>query len=119
MIRIQRKRFDLKVTSALQTVTAKFQLDKNVHMVRALLLTSDREAQLYNRGTEKIEIGGWEHYPQEHECKLLMTSVNVPSAHKYYKIDRIPPGDGIIKVSYTDNPSTLSDFFTYRVSLYL
>jgi hypothetical protein len=119
MKQIIKKRYDLLVTQSGAVVREQFELDKNVSKVNAILLTSDKEEQLYNRGCQKIEINGQEIFPEKYESKLLMSGLNVSPNERYYKIDTTNVGNRIMKVEFTDAPDSRSSFSAYRVSIYL
>jgi hypothetical protein len=119
MKQIIKKRYDLKINEAGSIVREQFELDKNVSKVNAILLTSDKEDQLYNRGSQKIEINGQEIFPEKYESKLLMSGINVSPNDRFYKLENIGVGNRIMKVEYTDNNEVRSSFSAYRVSVYL
>jgi hypothetical protein len=119
MKQIIKKRYDLKINEAGSIVREQFELDKNVSKVNAILLTSDKEDQLYNRGSQKIEINGQEIFPEKYESKLLMSGINVSPNDRFYKLENIGVGNRIMKVEYTDNNEARSSFSAYRVSVYL
>ena len=119
MKQIIKKRYDLLVPQSGAIVREQFELDKNVSKVNAILLTSDKEEQLYNRGTQKIEINGQELFPEKYESKLLMSGINVSPNDRYYKLENIAIGNRIMKVEFTDAQDSRSSFSAYRVSVYL
>lgn len=116
-----RKRFNLQVTTANQVVTEKFELDKTAKKILGFLITSDAEDLIFYRGTQRIELSGTELFPEDYETKILMFSLNVPLNERYYnmKDKNVELGNGIIKVTYTDNASPRMYFRPYRVSLYV
>jgi hypothetical protein len=119
MKQIIKKRYDLLVPQSGAIVREQFELDKNVSKVNAILLTSDKEEQLYNRGSQKIEINGQELFPEKYESKLLMSGINVSPNDRYYKLESIAVGNRIMKVEFTDAQDSRSAFSAYRVSVYL
>ncbi|MBL7773599.1 MAG: hypothetical protein JNM95_12105 [Chitinophagaceae bacterium] len=119
MKQIIKKRYDLQIGEAGSVKREQFELDKNVSKVNAILLTSDKEDQLYNRGSQKIEINGQEIFPEKYESKLLMSGLNVSPNDRFYKLENIAVGNRIMKVEYTDNNEARSNFSAYRVSVYL
>lgn len=119
MKQIIKKRYDLLVPTSGEIVREQFELDKNVSKVNAILLTSDKEEQLYNRGSQKIEINGQEIFPEKYESKLLMSGINVSPNERYYKLENIAVGNRIMKVEFTDAQDSRSSFSAYRVSVYL
>ena len=114
-----KKRYDIQVTSANQTFTQTFELDKNIKVIKGLLFTSDKDDLLYYRGTQRVEINNKEYFPDNYESKLFMSGINVPPATRYYPLANVNPGNGLVKVSYQDKDDGRSVFTPYRVSLYL
>jgi hypothetical protein len=114
-----KKRFDLLITQANQSYSKDFELDKTIVAIKGVLLTADKEDQLYFRGTSKIEINKEEFFPDNYESKLLMSGINVPPKSRYYELGDVPAGNGIVKLSYTDSDDGRTVFTAYRVSIYL
>jgi hypothetical protein len=119
MKQVIKKRYDLQITEAGAIKREQFELDKNVSKVNAILLTSDKEEQLYNRGSQKIEINGQEIFPEKYESKLLMSGLAVSPNEKYYRLPQVAVGNRIMKVEFTDSNDSRSTFSSYRVSVYL
>ena len=122
MIIAVRKRFDLQVPQAGATVTETFELEKSIVAIKGLLLTSDRDDLLYYQGSQRIEINKEEIFPEGYESKLLMSGINVNPNKRYYDLGNKNPGNGQIKIEYTDTPNaqqTQQVQPSYRVSLYL
>jgi hypothetical protein len=119
MAKQARKRFDITIDAANQTYSKTFELDKTIVAVKGVLLTADRDEQLYFRGSQKIEINKEEFFPEGYESKLLMSGINVPPNGRYCLIGDVPPGNGIVKVDYKDADDGRTVFAAYRVSLYL
>lgn len=119
MLKPVKKRFDIQIAAARDSVNKTFELDKNIKAVKGVLVTSDKDDLLYYRGTQKIEINNSEFFPDNYESKLLMSGINVPPKHRYYDIGSVSPGNGIIKLSYTDTEDGRTRFEPYRVSLYV
>ena len=114
-----KKRYDIQVTSANQTFTQTFELDKNIMVIKGLLFTSDKDDLLYYRGTQRLEINNKEYFPDNYESKLFMSGINVPPAPSSSTFEPEQPGNGLVKVSYQDKDDGRSVFAPYRVSLYL
>ncbi len=114
-----KKRYDIQVTSANQTFTQTFELDKNIQVIKGLLFTSDKDDLLYYRGTQRVEINNKEYFPDNYESKLFMSGINVSPATRYYPLANVNPGNGMVKISYQDKDDGRSVFTPYRVSLYL
>lgn len=119
MLKPVKKRFDITVTAANQTVTQSFDLDKNIKLVHGVLVTSNKDDLLYYRGSQKIEINKEEYFPENYESKLLMSGINVSPKARYYDLGNINPGNGSVKIVYQDADDGRTVFSTYRVSLYL
>jgi len=116
-----RKRFDIEITAPNSIVTETFELEKTIVSIVGLLLTSDNDGLLYNNGSQRIEINGEEIFPEGYESKLLMSGVNVQPNKRFYDLESLPPGNGRIKMEYTDTSGAIvtAAFVNYRVSLYL
>ncbi|MBK7763672.1 MAG: hypothetical protein IPI46_09905 [Bacteroidetes bacterium] len=119
MKQIIKKRFDIIVSEAKQTVKEQFELDKNVTRITGLMLTSDREDLLYHRGSQKIEINNEEIVPEKYESKLLLSGMNVSPNERFYKINNTATGNRLLKMEYTDTDDGRSYFSIYRVSIYV
>lgn len=119
MLKPFKKRFDIQITEAGKAVSKSFELDKNIKSVKGVLVTASKDELMYHRGTQKIEINKEEYFPEDYESKLLMSGVNVPPNNRYYDIGGVSPGNGIVKLIYTDNEDADFPFRPYRVSLYV
>lgn len=104
---------------ALQMVSKSFELDKNIRVVKGMLLTSDKDDLMYLRGTQRIEINKEEIFPENYESKLLMSSLSVSPNCRYYDLGEIKVGNGSVRIDYTDNEDGRTGFEPYRVSIYL
>ncbi len=119
MLKPVKKRFDIQITAASQSITKTFELDKNIKAVKGILITSDKDDLLYYRGSQKIEINKEEFFPDAYESKLLMSGINVPPKQRYYDLGNVNPGNGSVKIVFQDTPDGRTVFATYRVSLYI
>jgi hypothetical protein len=119
MLKTVKKRYDIQIVEANRSVSKSFELDKNIKSINGLLVTSDKDDLLYYRGTQKIEMNNMELFPDNYESKLLMSGINVSPKQRYYDIGKVSTGNGIIKLSYTDNDDGRTAFVAYRVSLYV
>ena len=119
MLKPVKKRFDLQVTDANKTVSKTYELDKNIKAVKGVLITSDKDDLLYFRGSQKIEINKEEFFPENYESKLLMSGINVSPKQRYYDLGNVAPGNGLVKLTFTDTDDLRTPFSPYRVSLYL
>jgi hypothetical protein len=119
MIKNVKKRFDIQITEAGKTFSKTFDIDKDITLINGLMFSSNRDDLAYYRGTQKVEINGEEIFPDNYETKLLMSGLNVSPNERYYKLGGIIPGNGKVKIDYTDNTEDRLGFSTYRISLYL
>jgi hypothetical protein len=119
MLKPVRKRYDIQVTAANSIVSKSFELDKNIKGVRGVMVTSDKDDLLYYRGSQRIEINKEEYFPDNYESKLLMTGLNVPPKNRFYDLGNVKPGNGTVKVVFTDSDDGRTRFEPYRVSLYI
>ncbi len=119
MLQPIKKRFDIQINAANSSVSKPFELDKNIKLIKGVLVTSDKDDLLYYRGTQKIEINNKEYFPENYESKLLMTGLNVAPNLRYYPLGDVLIGNGIIKLSYTDTDDSRTPFVPYRVALYV
>lgn len=118
--RFIKKRFSFIVDTASVTYSKKFELDKNIKLVRALQMSSNKPNLLFYRGSQKIEINGEEIFPEEYESKLLMSGINVAPDDKFADLgDGVVTGNGEIKMVYKDSANSSAVFEAYEVSLYL
>ena len=114
------KRFSFIVDTANTNYPKKFDLDKDIRIVKALQMTSSQSNMLFYRGSQRIEISGDELYPEDYESKLLMSGISVPPEERFSELgNNVLAGNGEVKVLYKDkdNPSTF--FSPYEVSIVL
>jgi len=116
---IVKKRFDILITAAKQSISQTFELDKNITIIKGILLTSDKDDLMYYRGSQRIEINKAEVVPDNYESKLLLSGLNLSPNLRWYEIGDMPAGNGQVKISYIDRDDTRVPFEAYRVSLYL
>jgi hypothetical protein len=114
-----KKRFDIDITAENAVTSKTFELDKTVEKISGLLFSSNRDDLLYYRGTAKVEINSDEIFPEDYECKLLMSGLNVSPNDRFYNLGGIPPGNFKVKVDYKDTLDARLAFTAYRVSVYL
>lgn len=119
MIKSIRKRFDLQVAAANSNVNQTFDLEKSIVAIKGLLMASSRDDMLYFRGSQRIEINKEEIFPEGYESKLLMSGINCPPNKRFYDLNNFPPGNGQVKIEFTDADDGRTVFAAYRVSLYL
>lgn len=119
MTAIIKKRFDIHVTQADKTWPQTFDLDKTITHVRGILFASDRDDLLYYRGSQKVELNNQEVFPENYQSKLLMSGINVPPNLRYYKLRRVPVGNGKLKVEYKNTSDSRTGFEPYTISVYV
>lgn len=112
-------RFDIPVLTASGSYSQTFELDKTITKINGILFSSDRDDLLYYRGSQRVEINKEEIFPREYESKLLMSGINVSPNDRYYVLGGLAPGNGHVKIDYTDTNYDGAPFVTYRVTLYL
>ena len=115
---IIKERFDLQITAAGQTARGEFELDKNARFLMGILLTSDQDALVYFRGTQKIQFNDQELFPEGFESRLLMAGLNVSPGKRMVKVGDIASGNGRLDIWYTDTEHADAKFVPYRVTFY-
>lgn len=113
------KRFNIAIDTAGTNYPKKFDLDKNIKMVRAVQMTSNRPSLLFYRGSQRIEISGEELFPEDYESKMLMSGISVPPDERFVNVGDIQAGNGEVKINYKDVNSNEAVFDPYIVSLIL
>lgn len=116
---IVEKRFFVQVKTKGETVVGKFELEKNAKVIKGIKITSDREDLVFARGTQKVEINGKECFEENYESKNLQSTINVDVNNRYKDMRDKDPGNGIIVLTYIDNPHPLYAFAPYTVNLYV
>lgn len=111
--------FSLQVSDANQTLNLVFPMNKNIRVVTGILITADIEEVIYYRGKQRIEIGGKEIFPAKYETKLLMTSLNISPNDKFFDLVGVKPGDGNLKIAYTDVANPRFNLIACTVSVYI
>jgi hypothetical protein len=128
-MRYVQRMFSFLVETEGQTVSKKFDLDKNVKIVHGIMLSSNRKSLLFHRGSQRVEISGEEIIPENFESCLFMTGMSVAPNEKYKTLGEdedgkqhdhgVPAGNGEVKIQFKDTPSPDADFAPYQVSIYL
>ena len=114
------KAFSFAIDTEGQPVSKKFDLDKNVKLVRGILLSSNRPNLLFYRGSQRIEISGEEIFAEDYESKILMSGLSVPPDQKFRTLGNgVVAGNGEVKIQYKDTVSTQAPFEAYRVTIIL
>ena len=112
--------FSFKVTKANGTISDMVELPKHTRIVKGLQLVSDHADKLYNRGSQRIEIGGEEIFPEGFDSKLLMSSLSVAPRERFFDLGEVLPGDLSVKIRFQDKDHGAAPFgLGYSVSLIL
>lgn len=120
MERLVDKIFSFTVDAQGQPYSKKFDLDKNVKLVRGIVLSSDRLNMLFYRGSQRIEISGDELFPEDYESKLLMSGIAVPPDQRFKSLGNgVVAGNGEFKISYKDTSNPNANFQAYKVIITL
>ncbi len=95
------KTYSFPVTTRNQLVGPEFDLDKNVKEITGLALDSTRRGTLFTYGTQRIEIGGVEVFPENHRANLLMFGIS--AADKFYRFKQaLTLGSGKLRIFFQD-----------------
>jgi len=86
------------------------ELPKHTKFVKGLQLISNVPDKLYYRGSQRIEIGGEELFPDGFDSKILMSSVSVAPRERFFELGDVLPGDLLIKVRFEDKDHTAAPF---------
>ena len=98
-----RKTFSFQVNEANKLYTPqKWELPKKTAFVKGLQLTSDFPNKLYYRGSQRIEIGGDELFPEGFDSKILISSISVAPRERFFDLGEVQPGDLSVKIRYED-----------------
>lgn len=120
MEKLTYKSYVITVDTASTAYNKKFDLDKNVRLVKGLLMSGDDPKKLFYRGSQRIEISGDELYPEDYESKLLMSGISVAPDQKFLSLGNgVLAGNGEVKVLYKDTENTNAPFAAYKVFVVL
>src|SRR6185437_13596941 len=98
-----KRRYSFQVTTPSTLYPQKFELDKNVKLVKELLMSSSNPSLLFYRGSQRLEINGEEIYPEDFESRLLMSGISVPPDQKFASLgEAVVAGNGEIKLQFKD-----------------
>ena len=116
-----RKSFSFQVNEAGKLYTpVNWELPKKTKFVKGLQLTSDFPNKLYYRGTQKIEVGGDELFPEGFDSKILVSSISVAPRDRFFDLGEVLPGDLSVKIRYQDINHSRAEFDGgYQVTLVL
>ena len=79
-----------------------WEFPKQTKAVKGIQLTSDYPDKLYYRGSQRIEIGGEELFPEGFHSRMLMSSLAVAPRERFFDLGEVPPKDLSVKVRYKD-----------------
>lgn len=116
-----RKQFTFEVNEPGKVYSpAKWELPKKTKFVKGIQLTSDHPEKLYYRGSQKIEIGGEEIFPEGFESRILMSSLSVAPRERFFELGQVLPGDLSVKPRFEDQEQEKAAFAGgYMVSVVL
>lgn len=115
-----RASFTFKVDKPGITSVDGLEFSKHTKSVVGLQLTSDYPDRLYHRGSQRIEIGGEEIFPDGFDSKLLMSSISVAPNERFFSLGEVLPGDLSLKIRYNDRDHSAAPFGQgYSVSVIL
>ena len=115
---IIKERYDLEITTANEVKKGTFDLDSNADFLFGIAITSDKEDQLYHRGSQKIQINDQELFPEDFESKLLMSGLGVSPNERVVKTGLVKAGNKKIEIWFKDSNHPNANFSAYRVSFY-
>ena len=98
------------------------ELPKHTTFIKGVQLLSDYPDRLYYRGSQRIEIGGEEIFPDGFDSKILMSSLSVAPRERFFDLGQVLPGNLLVKIRYKDTPHTNAAFeqgYTVRMILLL
>lgn len=113
------KVFELEITRADQRFSDTFELDKNVRCVHGVAFASEKPDLLFHRGYAKLEINKREFFPENHAIQRLMTGVDANLNVRYWELDDVIIGNGMVRLDYQDKSDGRTNFQPYTVQLYL
>ena len=115
--------FSFPITKEGQLLTVDtLELPKHTTFVKGVQLLSDHPDRLYYRGSQRIEIGGQEIFPEGFDSKILMSSLSVPPRERFFDLGQVLPGDLLVKIRYKDTLHPNAAFeqgYTVRILLLL
>ena len=120
-MREARKLFTFRVDEEEKSYSpTKWELPKKTKFVKGIQLTSDYPDNLYYRGSQRIEIGGEEIFPEGFESRILMSSLSVAPRERFFNLGQVLPGDLSVKIRYRDTPHNRTSIERgYHVSVIL
>ena len=113
--------FSFKVDQVNSSVNPQgWELPKQTKAVKGIQISADYPDKLYYRGSQRIEIGGEELFPDDFDSRLLMSSLAVAPRERFFDLGDILPGDLSVKVRYKDEEHGKAPFVGgYKVTITL
>jgi len=113
------KPFSFQVTEANKTVTANFELDKNIVGIKGIIIGSFQPELMYLRGSQRIEISKVEIFPENFLTQYIMIGVATPMNNRFKNLKDIIPGNRTVRVDYKDSDDGRTIFrpYTYHFAL--
>lgn len=102
--------YTLDITSEGSVQNVSFELPKYTKFVKGIQLLSNEPSKLFYRGSQRIEIGGEELFPDGFQSRLLMSTLSVAPKERFFELGEVLPKDLLIKVRFEDSPNTNVDF---------
>ena len=100
--------------------TSGWELPKQTKTVKGIQISADYPDKLYYRGSQRIEIGGEELFPEGFDSRMLMSSLAVAPRERFFDMGDVAPGDLSIKVRYKDVNHAKAPFVGgYKVTITL
>ena len=79
-----------------------WELPKQTVAIKGIQINSDYPDKLFYRGSQRIEIGGEELFPEGFHSRMLMSSLSVPPRERFFDLGHVAPGDLSVKLRYRD-----------------
>ena len=117
MLKYYSKQFDIAITNANSVVKQTFELDKSVKVIHGVCLLSNREDLAYYRGSIRLEINKEEIFADGYSAKRLLSWPTVKPNDRARDIGKVDPGNGLIKIDYTDTDDGRTLFAPHTISL--
>lgn len=87
-----------------------WEFPKQTKAVKGLQLTSDYPDKLYYRGSQRIEVGGEELFPDGFHSRMLMSSLAVAPRERFFDLGEVDPKDLSVKLRYKDLSNGSANF---------
>lgn len=113
------KTYSFKVATRNQQISPEFDLDKNIKEINALAFDSTKRGTLFTYGSQRVEIGGVEVFPEGHRTNMLMFGITAADKMHRFKTPLLP-GSGKLRLFFLDtwvspDPGQPDDWTPYTV----